>query len=79
MLQVLIFAPYVALASSFVLAATVVVICGTQHAQSLHGKGFSLRTRRMSIVGGTAPGTRPAPTGTSSRSARKRAFQVATA
>ncbi|HET7680605.1 MAG TPA: hypothetical protein VFK79_10780 [Xanthobacteraceae bacterium] len=77
MLQVLVFAPYVALASSFVLAGTVAMICFSQRAQPLQGKGFSLRKRRMPIVRGTAPGAGPTPTGASSRSARKKSLEAA--
>ena len=50
MLQVLIFAPYIALASSFVLAGTVLVICCTRRTEPLAAEGFTVRSNKRAVA-----------------------------
>lgn len=75
MLQALLFAPYIALASSMALAVTVVAICCNQP-QPLAGEGFALRMRKKNDARKAAQATSTLAGG--SRPARKK-FQMAVA
>jgi hypothetical protein len=74
MSNVLLVAPFVALASSFVLIAVVATVCLSQSEVPVETKGFSLRRKRLVPTSGAAHGLRSAP-----KPSRKRAFRTAAA
>lgn len=61
MLQVLIFAPYIVLASSVLLAGTVLFICCTRRTEPLAAEGFSIRSNQRAAARATKPQAPPAP------------------
>jgi hypothetical protein len=74
MSNILLLAPFVALAASFLLIAVVTTVCLSQPEVPVEAKGFALRRKRLSLTSGATHGSSSAP-----KPSGKRVFQAAAA